>query len=102
MPVDLVGFDGKICDTLMDIITMNEILMTELTQSGNNISKKGILTHRIALPRRAGGALSSGDDAINVLISDTVHPIIEIADVIGSVEKGNLSRGMPLQIGDYV
>ncbi len=102
MPIDQVGFEGKICDTLNEIITMNEILMTELTRAGQTIGKKGNLTHRIELPRHARGAWSSGVDAINGLISDLVHPTIEIAHVIGSVAKGNLSQEMPLQIGDHV
>jgi HAMP domain-containing protein len=41
-------------------------------------------------------------DSINNLISDLVHPTVEIAHVIGSVAKGNLSQEMPLQIGDHV
>jgi HAMP domain-containing protein len=36
------------------------------------------------------------------LISDLVHPTIEIAHVISSVAKGNLSQEMPLKIGDHV
>jgi HAMP domain-containing protein len=35
------------------------------------------------------------------LISNLVHPTIEIAHVISSVAKGNLSEEMPLQIGDH-
>ena len=64
--------------------------------------KKVILTHRVELPKYASGAWSDGVDAINSLISDLVHPTIEIAHVISSVAKGNLSQEMPLQIGDHV
>jgi len=102
MPIDQIGIEGKICDTLNEIITMNEILMTELTRAGQTIGKKGNLTHRIELPRNARGAWSVSADAVNSLISDLVHPTIEIAHVIGSVAKGNLSQEMPLQIGDHV
>ncbi|TCZ63864.1 HAMP domain-containing protein, partial [Flaviaesturariibacter aridisoli] len=48
------------------------------------------------------GSWSSGVEAINGLISDLVHPTIEIAHVISSVAKGNLSQEMTLQIGDHV
>ena len=41
MPVDQVGVNGKICDTLNDIIILNEILMSELTKAGKTIGKKG-------------------------------------------------------------
>jgi len=101
MPVDQTGLSGKICDTLNEIITLNEILMNELTSAGKTIGKQGNLNHRIDLPKYARGAWRNGVDAINGLISDLVHPTIEIAHVIGSVAKGNLSEEMPLQIGDH-
>ena len=41
-------------------------------------------------------------ESLNVLISDLVHPTIEIAHVIGSVAKGNLSQQMPQEIGGHV
>jgi HAMP domain-containing protein/signal transduction histidine kinase/DNA-binding response OmpR family regulator len=101
MPVDQVGITGKICDTLNEIITLNELLMTELTKAGKTIGKQGKLTHRVELPY-ARGAWSNGVDAINGLISDLVHPTIEIANVISSVAKGNLSQEMTLRIGDHM
>ncbi len=101
MPIDLIGVDGKICDTLNDIIYLNEKMMQELTRAGNTIGKQGKLTHRVELPY-AQGAWNTGVESINGLISDLVHPTVEIAHVIGSVAKGNLSQEMPLQIGDHV
>ncbi len=101
MPIDLLGIDGKICDTLNDIIYLNEKLMDELTLAGKTIGKQGKLNHRVELPF-AKGSWNTGVDSINNLISDLVHPTVEIAHVIGSVAKGNLSQEMPLQIGDHV
>jgi HAMP domain-containing protein len=101
MPIDLLGIDGKICDTLNDIIFLNEKLMQELTLAGKTIGKQGKLTHRVELPY-AKGSWDTGVESINNLISDLVHPTVEIAHVIGSVAKGNLSQEMPLQIGDHV
>ncbi|MDB5191076.1 MAG: chemotaxis protein CheY [Segetibacter sp.] len=101
MPTDLIGIDGKICDTLNDMIYLNEKLMQELTRAGNTIGKQGKLTHRVELPY-AQGAWNTGVESINNLISDLVHPTVEIAHVIGSVAKGNLSQEMPLRIGDHV
>ena len=102
MPMDKIGLGGKICDTLNEIISLNETLVEELEQARNTIGKKGHLNHRVALPRYAKGSWSSSVDSINTLISDLVHPTIEIAHVISSVAKGNLSQEMPLQIGDHV
>src|SRR6266540_1818712 len=102
MPIDKGGIAGKICDILNDIISLNEILVEELTVARNTIGKQGRLNHRVVLTKYARGSWSAGADSINSLISDLVYPTIEIAHVISSVAKGNLSQEMPLKIGDHV
>ncbi|PZR27878.1 MAG: hybrid sensor histidine kinase/response regulator [Citrobacter freundii] len=102
MPIDQVGMSGKICDTLNEIISLNEALVEELTLARNTIGKQGHLNHRVELPRSARGSWATSVAAINTLISDLVHPTIEIAHVISSVAKGNLSQEMPLKIGEHV
>jgi len=101
MPIDQVGVSGKICDTLNEIIFMNQKMTEEFTRASKTIGKQGKLTHRIEVPF-AKGSWSTSVDSLNTLISDLVHPTIEIAGVISSVAKGNLSQQMPLQIGDHV
>ncbi|WP_254093568.1 HAMP domain-containing protein, partial [Dawidia soli] len=100
MPFDQVGLPGKICDTLNEIIALNEKMMQEFTRAGNTIGKQGKLTQRIEVPS-AQGSWATGVSSLNALISDLVHPTIEIAHVISSVAKGNLSQEMPLEIGGY-
>ena len=100
MPIDQVGINGKICDTLNKIILLNENMMLEFTRAGNTIGKQGKLTQRIEVPT-ARGAWSLGVESLNILISDLVHPTIEIAHVISSVAKGNLSQEMPLEISGH-
>ena len=100
MPIDEVGVKGKICDTLNEIISLNEAMMREFTKAGNTIGKQGKLTQRIEVPN-AKGSWGTGVDSLNTLISDLVHPTIEIAHVISSVAKGNLSQEMPLEIGGH-
>ncbi|MDP4255565.1 MAG: HAMP domain-containing protein, partial [Bacteroidota bacterium] len=100
MPIDQVGVRGKVCDTLNEIISLNEEMMREFTRAGNTIGKQGKLTQRIEVPN-AKGSWSTGVDSLNSLVSDLVHPIIEIAHVISSVAKGNLSQDMPLEIGGH-
>jgi HAMP domain-containing protein/signal transduction histidine kinase/CheY-like chemotaxis protein len=101
MPIDQIGLSGKICDTLNDIISLNDKMTVEFTKASNAIGKQGKLNHRIDIPY-ARGNWNVGIDALNTLISDLVHPTIEIAHVISSVAKGNLSQQMPMQIGDHV
>jgi HAMP domain-containing protein/signal transduction histidine kinase/CheY-like chemotaxis protein len=100
MPIDHSGLSGKISDTLNEIIQLNEKMMLEFTKAGNTIGKQGKLTQRIEVPT-AKGAWSMGVESLNILISDLVHPTIEIAHVISSVAKGNLSQEMPLEISGH-
>ncbi len=100
MPIDSVGLSGKVCDMLNEIISLNERMMLEFTKAGNIIGKQGKLTQRIEIPN-AKGSWSMGVESLNSLISDLVHPTIEIAHVISSVAKGNLSQEMPLEISGH-
>ena len=100
MPIDEIGLNGKICDTMNEIITLNERMMIEFTKAGQIIGKQGKLTQRIEVPN-AKGSWGTGVESLNTLISDLVHPTIEIAHVISSVAKGNLSQEMPLEIGGH-
>jgi HAMP domain-containing protein/signal transduction histidine kinase/DNA-binding response OmpR family regulator len=100
MPVEETGIYGKIYDTLNEIISLNEDMMREFDRAALTIGKQGKLTHRLDLPSKRG-AWKDGMASLNSLISDLVHPTIEIANVISSVAKGNLSQEMPEQIGDH-
>ncbi|MEO6131438.1 MAG: HAMP domain-containing protein [Saprospiraceae bacterium] len=100
MPIDQLGINGKICDALNDIISFNDRMMLEFTKAGNIIGKQGKLTQRIEI-QNARGAWSTGIESLNSLISDLVHPTIEIAHVISSVAKGNLSQLMPQEISGH-
>jgi HAMP domain-containing protein/signal transduction histidine kinase/DNA-binding response OmpR family regulator len=101
MPIDKVGVYGKICDTMNEIIELNDKMMQEFTKAGNTIGKQGKLTQRLDLPN-GRGAWITGVDSLNTLISDLVHPTIEIAHVISLVAKGNLNQQMPLEIGGHI
>ena len=100
MPTNHSGMNEKICNTLNEIIGLNENLNLEFTKASKIIGEQGKLTERIILPK-AKGSWYKGVDSLNSLISNLVNPTIEIADVIGSVAKGDLSTEMPLKIGDH-
>lgn len=101
MPLDQIGLSGKVCDALNEIIFLNERMIQEFTKAGQIIGKQGKLNQRIEIPN-AKGSWNHGVDSLNILISDLVHPTKEIARVISSVAKGNLSQPMPLEISGYV
>jgi hypothetical protein len=74
MPIDKYGIDGKICDTLNDIISINKKLTQEFTKAQISIGKEGKLNQRINLSG-AQGDWSTGVEALNALISDLAYPI---------------------------
>jgi HAMP domain-containing protein/signal transduction histidine kinase/CheY-like chemotaxis protein len=100
MPFDQVGLGGKVCDTINEIISLNERMIQEFMKAGEIIGKQGKLNQRIDIPN-AKGSWSQGVESLNTLISDLVHPTKEIARVISSVAKGNLSESMPQEIGGH-
>ena len=100
MPVDMDGISGKTFDTLNEIISLNERMMQEFMRVSSTIGKQGKLTERIDLTGTRG-SWTEGVKSLNALISDLVHPTLEIANVISSVAKGNLSHEMPEEIEDH-
>ncbi len=97
LPTDQTGIKQSICETINEIIDLNERMVFEFQKVGKSIGKQGKLTNRVVL-EGARGSWSSCVDSVNTLISDLVHPTVEIAHVITSVAKGNLSQKMPLSI----
>ena len=100
MPHNETGINGKICDVLNEIIESNEKMVNEFTNAEKTIGKEGKLNERIELPN-AKGDWKKGVASLNEMISALVHPTIEIAQVISSVAKGNLSHSMPLEVEDH-
>jgi HAMP domain-containing protein/signal transduction histidine kinase/DNA-binding response OmpR family regulator len=97
MPVTQAGISGKICELLNDIIDMNERLATEISTAEKTIGKKGNLSKRISIPD-AKGEWAASVNSLNNLITDLTYPTIEIAGMINSIAKGDLSRQVPLEI----
>jgi HAMP domain-containing protein/signal transduction histidine kinase/DNA-binding response OmpR family regulator len=97
LPVAQSGTQGAIYQALNEIIDLNQRMVFEFEKVGTSIGKQGKLTNRVVLDG-ARGSWGSCIDSVNMLISDLVHPTIEIAHVITSVAKGNLSQQMPLSI----
>jgi HAMP domain-containing protein/CheY-like chemotaxis protein/signal transduction histidine kinase len=96
MPVEFVGVQGKVADTLNDIIELNERLADEIERISNVVGKEGKLNQRAQIPN-GGGSWSVAADAVNSLIADLVQPTNEISRVIGAVAKGDLTRTMAIE-----
>ncbi|HJW92378.1 MAG TPA: HAMP domain-containing protein, partial [Thermoanaerobaculia bacterium] len=93
MPVEFTGVQGKIADTLNDILELNERSVNEVERIANVVGKEGKLNQRAQVPA-AGGQWGVIADSVNNLIGDLVQPTNEIARVIGAVARGDLSRSM--------
>jgi HAMP domain-containing protein/CheY-like chemotaxis protein/signal transduction histidine kinase len=97
LPEDRTGPAGKIYDTLNEVIDLNAQLTRELVRLSTVVGREGRITQRATLPGAAGG-WSESIDAVNTLVIDLVQPTFEVARVIGSVAKGDLSQSMSLEI----
>ncbi|MEX2542656.1 MAG: HAMP domain-containing protein [Trueperaceae bacterium] len=97
MPVDWTGVDGKIADTMNEIIDVNEKLSRDLQRVSQAVGKEGKLAERVPMGH-AEGAWARNGEAVNALISDLAQPTTEITRVIGAVAKGDLTQRMVLEI----
>ncbi|HEX6289784.1 MAG TPA: HAMP domain-containing protein, partial [Herpetosiphonaceae bacterium] len=97
MPDDLTGTAGKIADTLNDIIELNQKMTNEFERISTVVGKEGKISQRASLGSPSG-SWARCVDAVNTLTTDLVQPTTEVARVIGSVARGDLSQSVPLEI----
>ena len=97
MPVDQEGLDGKIADTLNEIIALNQRMVSEFDRISHSVGKDGKITQRASIGSATGG-WADCIDSVNGLIGDLVQPSTEVARVIGAVAKGDLSQTMSLDV----
>src|SRR3954451_22295251 len=97
MPVDQVGITGKISDTLNEVIELNEKMTAEFERISRAVGKEGKITQRASLGNTSGD-WTKCVESVNSLIGDLVQPSTEVARVIGSVAKGDLSQTMSLEV----
>src|SRR5712664_3064765 len=97
MPMDLVGVDGEIAQVFNDVVEINEMIAEEFARIGNEVGKEGKTGQRAKLPA-AIGSWQDCVESVNTLIGDLVQPTAEVARVIESVAKGDLSQTMLLEI----
>ncbi|HEX9452930.1 MAG TPA: hybrid sensor histidine kinase/response regulator, partial [Candidatus Binatia bacterium] len=90
------GMEGKIADTLNDIIEMMSDSTNEIERVSRVVGREGKLSQKVA-PAQARGSWKSRVDAVNDLIENLVRPTTEMARVIGAVAKGNLTQTVALE-----
>src|SRR5688500_9715358 len=99
VPVRQSGIQGKIYDTLNEIIEKNEMLTSELRRISEVVGKEGKIAQRATLTNASGG-WESCIASVNTLITDLAQPTTEVARVIGAVAQGDLSQNFNLEIDE--
>ena len=97
MPTDLTGLDGKIADTLNEIMENSDEMANGIVNVSRIVGRDGRLSQRAA-PPHVGGRWATIVNSVNTLIDDLVRPTTEMARVIGAVAKGDLSQNMVLDV----
>ncbi|MEO8795345.1 MAG: HAMP domain-containing protein [Daejeonella sp.] len=97
MPVTQAGINGRICEVLNDIIDLNERVVLEIAVADKVIGQQGNIYKRIDIPD-ARGQWASGVNSLNNLITNLTIPTLEIAGMVNSVARGELSKQIPLEI----
>ncbi|MDC8016094.1 HAMP domain-containing protein [Tahibacter soli] len=91
------GIEGKIADTLNEIIFNNRRLADELARVGDVVGKRGQTGQRVdgASRRGAWGAM---ERSVNTLVDDLLWPTERMTRAISAVARGDLSRTIDLQV----
>src|SRR6266542_2156183 len=97
LPSDWAGVNGKIADTLNDVIEINDRLAKEMERVSRVVGRDGKITQRAA-PPVAHGSWVSLVESVNTLIDDLVQPTTEMSRVIGAVANGDLSQMMAPEV----
>jgi HAMP domain-containing protein/signal transduction histidine kinase/CheY-like chemotaxis protein len=91
------GLLAEIGEVLNDIIELNESMANEFVRVRNTVGLEGKMTERISIGS-VKGSWETNVESVNLLIGDLVQPTTEVARVITSVAKGDLSQKMSLEI----
>jgi len=97
LPMSGEGVITDICEVLNDIIEINDNLANEVLRVAKMVGREGVMTERASIGT-VRGAWATTIDSVNSMIADLVQPTNEVARVITSVAKGDLSQKMSLEI----
>src|SRR3954465_8454825 len=97
LPEDADGLDGEIASLFNEVVSLNEEMTQEFERLSKVVGKEGKITQRGRV-KNARGGWETAIRSVNELIEDMVQPTTEVARVIGSVAKGDLSQSMSVEI----
>ncbi len=97
LPASWTGINSRVADAFNDIVDMHERFANELERVSQVVGHEGKINQRASLSR-ATGAWSQQVASINNLIGDLVWPTNEMARVVGSVARGDLTQTVSLEV----
>jgi len=97
LPSDLTGVNGKLADTVNEILAVSARRASEVARVCHAVGKEGKLKQRMNMPGAVGG-WADETATLNTLIDDLVRPTTEVTRAIGAVAKGDLSQAMALDV----
>ncbi len=97
MQVEQEGIIAEIGEVLNDIIELNENMANEFIRVRDKVGQEGLMMERVSIGS-VKGSWATSVNSVNLLIGDLVQPTTEVARVITSVAKGDLSQKMSLEI----
>ncbi|WP_313917390.1 HAMP domain-containing protein [Tahibacter sp.] len=97
LPGDWDGLDGKLADTLNEIIFNNRRMADELARVGDLVGKRGQTRERVAGASRRG-AWGAMELSVNTLCDDLLWPTERMTRSISAVARGDLTRTIDLEV----
>src|SRR5437899_4695609 len=93
LPSNQIRNDEEIAQAFKDVVEINEKVTDEFAPIRDEVGREGQINQRVRLPA-ATGSWADCVDSVNTLIGDLVRPTSEMARVIESVARGDLSQRM--------
>jgi HAMP domain-containing protein/CheY-like chemotaxis protein/signal transduction histidine kinase len=97
LPGHWTGLEGRIADTLNEIIACNARMASELERVGTVVGKQGKTRQRVRMGR-ANGAWIEMETSVNTMIDDLLWPTSEITRALAAVAKGDLLQTVRLDV----
>jgi HAMP domain-containing protein/CheY-like chemotaxis protein/signal transduction histidine kinase len=97
LPGDWTGLEGKIADTINEIVSSNARMASELERVGKVVGKQGKTRQRVKFGR-ASGAWGEMETSVNTLIDDLLWPTTEVTRALAAVAKGDLLQTVRLDV----
>jgi CheY-like chemotaxis protein/HAMP domain-containing protein len=95
LPDDAIGIDGQICETFNELVQFAGALSAEVTELRQTVGREG-RTHRRLGRHGARGGWSDYVVGVNELLDDVTAHTTDVARVLTSVAKGDLSQTIDL------